>query len=64
MTDLNQVVVVAGFIGKTSQNVEEQKKVIQWKINTNKASAKAASRSFVLRLVTIVLLFCHIEFFL
>ncbi len=41
----NQVVFVADSIRKTSQDFEVQKKAIQWKINTNKASAKAAFQS-------------------
>ncbi len=41
----NQVVIVADSIRKMSQDIEVQKKAIQWKINTNKASAKAAFQS-------------------
>ncbi len=41
----NQVVVVADSIRRTSQDLEVQKKAVQWKINTNKASAKAAFQS-------------------
>lgn len=41
----NEVVVIADSIRKTSQDIEVQKKAIQWKINTNKASAKAAFQS-------------------